>query len=187
MDPDREAKKKSETASPGPASVLTLIASGEQQAMGTLYDQYSGLVYSVALRILRDPKAAEDVLHEVLMQIWRAPQSASSEACLSVVLALAARNRAVSLLRRTGGGTGVDEIPCASGISFAEGAQRAAAAEKTRSILTQLPRGQSKALSMAFFDGMPSAEIAAVTSESPAAVKKRIQTALLAVRKAALA
>jgi len=187
MDTDREAKKESETASPSRPSVLTLIASGEQQAMGALYDQYSGLVYSVALRILRDPRAAEDVLQEVLMQLWRAPQSVSSEPCLSIGLALAARNRAVSLLRRTPGGTAAEDIACASRISFAEESQRAATAKKARSILTQLPRELSKALSMAFFDGMPPGEIAAITGDPSNAVKHRIRTALLAVRKAASA
>lgn len=183
MNTDREARKKSGTASLS-ASILTTIASGEQQAMGTLYDQYSGLVYSVALRILRDPRAAEDVLQEVLMQIWRAPQSISSEPCLSVGLAVAARNRAVSLLRCTREATAADEIVCAAGINFAEEAQRAATAEKARTILTQLPREQSKALSMAFFDGMPPGEIAGITGDSSAAVKHRIRTALLAIRKA---
>lgn len=186
MDTHREPKEKPETASPTRRSILTLIASGEHQAMGALYDQYSALVYSVALRILRDPKAAEDVLQDVLMHVWRAPQSVPSEPCLGVFLALAARNRAVSLLRRDREGTTAEEISCPSDISFAEPAQRSATAEKARAILTQLPREQSKALSMAFFDGMPPADIAAMKGESSTGVKQQIRAALLAVRKAAV-
>ena len=186
MDSYREAKEKPETASTSRPSILTLIASAEQQAMGTLFDQYSALVYSVALRILRDSRAAEDVLQDVLMQLWRAPQSVPSEPCLSIFLALAARNRAVSLLKRSREGATAEDISCASGISFAEPAQRSATAEKARALLTQLPREQSKALTIAFFDGIPPAEIAAMTGESSTAVKQRIRTALLAIRKAAL-
>ena len=49
------------------ASLLTLVQSGGEQAMATLYDRYSKVVYSVALRVLRYPASAEDVLQEVFM------------------------------------------------------------------------------------------------------------------------
>jgi len=49
------------------ASLLAELQSGNQPPMATLYDRYSRLVYSVALRVLREPTAAEDVLQEVFM------------------------------------------------------------------------------------------------------------------------
>src|ERR1017187_2322447 len=57
------------------SSLLGLVQSGDEQAMASLFDRYSKLVYSVALRVLRDPTSAEDVLQEVFMQIWRNPDS----------------------------------------------------------------------------------------------------------------
>jgi len=41
--------------------------------MAQLYDRYSSLVYSVALRVLGDTGTAEDILQEVFMQLWRKP------------------------------------------------------------------------------------------------------------------
>src|SRR5437870_4077692 len=41
--------------------------------MAHLYDRYSSVVYAVALRVLTDAAAAEDVLQEIFMQLWRNP------------------------------------------------------------------------------------------------------------------
>ena len=55
------------------AALLALVQRGDETAMASLFDRYSKIVYSVALRVLRDPASAEDVLQEVFMQIWRNP------------------------------------------------------------------------------------------------------------------
>ena len=57
------------------AALLALVQRGDEASMAALFDRYSKVVYSVALRVLRDPAAAEDVLQEVFMQIWRNPDS----------------------------------------------------------------------------------------------------------------
>ena len=41
--------------------------------MAELYDRYSSIVYAVAMRVLGDTAAAEDVLQEIFMQLWRNP------------------------------------------------------------------------------------------------------------------
>jgi len=55
------------------AAILSAIRAGDENAMAALYDRYSAVVYSVALRVLGDTGAAEDVLQEVFMQLWRNP------------------------------------------------------------------------------------------------------------------
>jgi RNA polymerase sigma-70 factor (ECF subfamily) len=57
------------------AFLLSLVQSGDEQAIATLFDRYSIIVYSVALRVLSDPALAEDILQEVFMQLWRTPGS----------------------------------------------------------------------------------------------------------------
>lgn len=56
------------------AQLLVLIRRGDQPALARLFELYSKLVYSVALRVLRDPAAAEDILQEIFMRIWSAPR-----------------------------------------------------------------------------------------------------------------
>src|SRR3989442_10596687 len=50
--------------------LLRRIAQGDQQAFAQFYDQFAGVLFSVAVKILNDPKEAEDVLQEVFLQIW---------------------------------------------------------------------------------------------------------------------
>ena len=64
--------------------------------MGRLYDRYSSIVYSVALRVLGDTGGAEDVLQEVFMQLWRNPAAFDSgRGNLGAWLGVIARNRAI--------------------------------------------------------------------------------------------
>ena len=83
------------------ATLLALVERGDEYAMAALFDRYSKIVYSVALRVLRDPASAEDVLQEVFMQIWRSPERfVESRGSLGGWLAVVTRNRSIDLLRR---------------------------------------------------------------------------------------
>ncbi len=46
------------------------VAQGDHDAFVGLHDRYSKPLYACALRVLHDPKDAEDVLQEVFLQIW---------------------------------------------------------------------------------------------------------------------
>jgi RNA polymerase sigma-70 factor, ECF subfamily len=52
------------------ANLLKAVRLRDQQAMITLFDRYASVVYSVALGILENIEAAEDVMQEVLFQVW---------------------------------------------------------------------------------------------------------------------
>jgi len=54
-------------------SALERIYRGDDQAIALVYDRYSIVVYSIALRVLRDPALAEQVLLVIFMEIWRSP------------------------------------------------------------------------------------------------------------------
>ena len=51
--------------------VLTAVARGDNAAFRTLYDQVSPAVLGTVLRVLRDPAQSEEVMQEVLLEIWR--------------------------------------------------------------------------------------------------------------------
>ena len=55
----------------GLATLLAEVASGDKSAFAKLYGLTSRKLFGVALRILRDRSAAEDIVQEVYVRIWR--------------------------------------------------------------------------------------------------------------------
>jgi RNA polymerase sigma-70 factor (ECF subfamily) len=167
------------------AFLLSLVQSGDERAMATLYDRYSKVVYSIALRVLSDPALAEDVLQEVFMQLWRTPGNFTAvQGTLGGWLAILSRNRSINALRRKHQADPMDAIAFAAPTDLSSEAERNRLAERSRSLLQQLPSEQRNTLKMAFFDGLTHPEIAEVTGDPVAAVKTTLRSALLALREA---
>jgi RNA polymerase sigma-70 factor (ECF subfamily) len=167
------------------AALLALVQRGNESAMAALFDRYSKVVYSVALRVLRDPAAAEDVLQEVFMQIWRNPASfIATRGSLGGWLAVVSRNRSIDALRRKRPSESVDDMVLASNYNLADEAERNSMMEKARGVIVLLPPDQRKTLEMAFFDGLTHSEIAEMTGDPLGTVKTRIRSALTTLRKA---
>jgi RNA polymerase sigma-70 factor (ECF subfamily) len=167
------------------AALLILVQRGDEYAMSTLFDRYSKVVYSVALRVLRDPASAEDVLQEIFMQVWRNPEGfIATRGTLGGWLAVVSRNRSIDALRRKRPTESVDEITLASNYNLAVEAERNSMMEKARQVIHQLPVEQRKTLEMAFFDGLTHSEIAEMTGDPLGTVKTRIRSALTTLRKA---
>src|ERR1700723_1835613 len=123
------------------AGLLVLVQRGDEYAMSTLYDRYSRVVYSVALRVLGDPASAEDVLQEVFMQIWRSPDSfIATRGSLGGWLAVVSRNRSIDALRRKRPTEQVDGIALASTYNLADESERNIMIEKARGVITTLPQ-----------------------------------------------
>jgi RNA polymerase sigma-70 factor, ECF subfamily len=152
--------------------------------MTLLYDRYSSIVYAVALRVLGDTGAAEDVLQEVFLQLWRNPGAFdSSRGNLAAWLAVIARNRAIDGLRKRRPETDIADVLVSVEPDMAGEAERTRAMEKVRAALETMPAAQRSALEMAYFEGLTHIEIAAKTGEPLGTIKTRIRTGLLALRK----
>jgi len=164
--------------------MIGAIRNGDQGAMTALYDRYSSIVYSVALRVLGETSAAEDILQEVFMQLWRNPGAFdASRGNLAAWLSVIARNRAIDTLRKRHPETDVENVILSVEPDLAGEAERARALEKVRGALGVMPPAQRSALEMAFFEGLTHTEIAAKTGEPLGTVKTRIRSGLLALRK----
>jgi RNA polymerase sigma-70 factor (ECF subfamily) len=175
----------SPTSAQDDAALLALVQKGDERGMAALFDRYSKVVYSVALRVLRDPSSAEDILQEVFMQIWRNTDSfVATRGSLGGWLAVVARNRAIDTLRRKKPTDQVDDMALASNYNLANEAERNNLMEKARSAIHKLPTEQRKTLEMAFFDGLTHSEIAEMTGDPLGTVKTRIRSALTTLRKA---
>jgi RNA polymerase sigma-70 factor (ECF subfamily) len=166
-------------------ATVTALKSGDQSAMAALYDRYSSVVYSIALRVLGDTGAAEDVLQEVFLQLWRNPGAFdAARGSLGGWLAVITRNRAIDFLRKRRPETDIEDVVLSVAPDLASEADRARAAEKVRGAMGTMPDAQRSALEMAFFEGMTHSEISDKTGEPLGTIKTRIRAGLIALRKA---
>ena len=153
--------------------------------MGALYDRYSPVVYAVALRVLRDTGAAEDVLQDVFMQLWRNPGAFdSSRGSLGAWLAVIARNRAIDALRKRRPEHDIEDVVLSVEPDMASETDRARVREKVRGALEGMPDAQRKALELAYYEGLTHSEIAAKTGEPLGTIKTRIRAGMVTLRKA---
>ena len=171
-------------AMPSDLALVTAIRSGDQGAMGTLYDRYSSIVYAVALRVLQETGAAEDVLQEIFMQLWRNPGAFdASRGNMAAWLAVVARHRAIDALRRRRPENDLEDVVVSVEPDLASEADRSRAMDKVRGALQAMPPPQRSALEMAYFEGLTHAEIADKTGEPLGTIKTRIRAGLLSLRK----
>jgi RNA polymerase sigma-70 factor (ECF subfamily) len=170
------------------ASDLSLVArlrARDESAMAALYDRYSSLVYAVALRVLGDTGAAEDVLQEIFLQLWRKPSAFdAARGNMGAWLSVIARNRSIDALRKRKPEIDIENVVLSVETNFANNADRGRALLKIREVLGKMAAPQRSALEMAFFEGLTHTEIAEKTGEPLGTIKTRIRAGLSSLRAA---
>jgi len=163
--------------------LVARIRAGDQQAMSELYDRYAKVVYAVALRVLQDASAAEDVLQDIFMQLWRKPDAFDgSRGTLAAWLAVISRHRSIDRLRQRRPELNIEECMIAGGPDLQDEAERNLVVEKVRSVLAEMNPDQRRALELAYFEGLTHTEIAEKTGEPLGTIKTRIRTGLQQLR-----
>ena len=172
--------------------LMERLAAGEGRALEQLYDRYHILVYSVALRIVRDQMLAEDIVQEVYLRLWRRPQSydPTRGRFLSWLMSVT-RNRAIDEVRRISRRLRIeDRRPDAPEhvrstdrldapeLAAAIGDER----REVRAALASLPPAQRRVLELAYFEGLTQAEIAVRTETPLGTVKTRTRMAMNKLR-----
>jgi RNA polymerase sigma-70 factor (ECF subfamily) len=166
------------------------LARRDQQALEAIYDRYSRAAYSLLLRITRDPAAAEELLQEAFLRLWRNAHSYDvSRGSLGTWLLTVARNMAFDHLRSKGERQRqredlVDALPAqAVAPRSEEWLDLRRKAEHVRQLIGELPSTQRQALELAYFEGMTQSEIAQAMNEPLGTVKTWVRTALQQLRR----
>ncbi len=82
-------------------ALVRRIAAGDRDALGLLYDLYAPAVHGAVCRLLLDPAHAEQVTHDVFLEVWRtAPTSDPTRGTAATWLLTLAHRHAVVALRR---------------------------------------------------------------------------------------
>jgi len=163
--------------------LVARIRAGDQPAMSELYDRYGKVVYAVALRVLQEATAAEDVLQDVFLQLWRNPDAFdASRGSLAAWLAVISRHRAIDRLRKRRPEVDIEDCVIAGGPDLSDEAERSLVVEKVRVVLAEMNPDQRRALELAYFQGLTHTEIAEKTGEPLGTIKTRIRTGLQLLR-----
>ena len=168
--------------------LIQQVANQDRDAFSQLYDRFSTLVFTLAMRMLRVRSDAEDLLQEVFVQVWRQAQSYSAvrgspEAWIINI----ARSRAIDKIRsirRMEKSFVLTDDPARAESS--DNVESSVAESEARmamnSALANLPETQRRVLELAYFDGLTQTEIADRLAEPLGTIKTRMRSGIQRLR-----
>ena len=179
---------------PGPAkradadldALLTLVARGDQGAFEALYERLARPAYGLIRKVLRDPAQSEEVVQEVLLEVWRTASrfDPARGGAASWVLTIAHR-RAVDRVRSEAAAAGREQrtsrVP-AAGDAVADSVEATLDAELLRRCLAGLSDVQRESITLAYYGGYTYPEVAKLLEVALGTIKSRIRDGLNRLR-----
>ncbi len=181
------------------AELVRELVRGSERALESLYDRHVRGCFGLAMKIVRDPNVAEEVVQDVFVKLWRKPELFSSEkGKFSGWLLTLVHNRSVDKLRRAKGGSNgppvsldaesvgemsLSEMLPDEGASPYEAVWQNERGRFVRQVLGLLPEKQRQIISMAYFEGLTQKEIAEQLHEPLGTIKTRTRSALQQLRR----
>ncbi len=165
------------------SGLIHRVARGDRKALGEVYNRTSAKLYGVCLRISRDREAADDILQDVYLKVWKRagrfnPDFASPITWLCAI----ARNAAIDWVRKNGR----PALPASDTEADLGEAMEAMTAGEDRALifdcLDALPSQQNRAIRLAFFDGLSHSELADTMRTPLGTTKSWIRRGLLQMR-----
>lgn len=172
-------------------TLIRLIAHANADALSELYDRYNRLAFSLALNVVGDYAAAEEVTLDVFTQVWeKARTYRADRAKVSTWLTSIARHRSIDVLRREGSRLEQRSVSWAEVTPTAEPrvngpegtAELSIQRQRVRAAVAQLPEEQKQVLALAYFQGDTHREIAEALNQPLGTVKTRIRLAMQKLR-----
>jgi len=171
--------------------LLRRVAQGDRVSFETLYDRFSGVLFSTAFRVLNNQEAAEDVLQDVFIQIWeKAPLYDPARGKPMTWAVTLTRNKAIDRLRSTVRRNRLQDEVEREAENFEQFDGRssfdAVAAGETNQIvrdaIQKLSKDQREAIELAFFSSLTQTEIAERLNEPLGTIKARIRRGMMKLR-----
>jgi RNA polymerase sigma-70 factor (ECF subfamily) len=163
------------------------LLAGNEDAVRALYARFARPIFTLGLRLLGSPEAAEELTQDVFVMAWRkAARFDASRGRLSTWLMAIAHNLAVDRLRRETGVTRptlvlVDMVP-----EVATAGEEDPLIERDAAVraLSSLSGAEQRLLARTYFGGLTAREIAEADGIPLGTVKTRLRTALIKLRRA---
>ncbi len=164
------------------ADLVVEVARSNDAALKAIYERHGATVFSLALRLLKDRSAAEDVTQEVFVTLWRSPSKFDPQrGSLRSYLCAQAHNRSVDVIRaesarRTRQQREVDSE--LRGPDVSDVVANVLLANQVRTVVESLPPNERRAIELAYFDGLTYVEVAKYLEEPEGTIKSRIRSGL---------
>jgi RNA polymerase sigma-70 factor (ECF subfamily) len=162
--------------------LMAQVRERDAQAFEALYDAHHRLVYGVALRMLGEGGAAEDVTQTVFLKVWNSPELFRGGNFAAWIVRVT-RNRALDVLRSRAT-RNESELPEAlpEDETIEDTAFARIDAERVRNALALLPAEQREPIELGFFGGITHEEIARRSGTPLGTIKTRIRSGLRKLR-----
>lgn len=147
------------------AALVRLLQQRSATALAQLYDRYGRLVYGMALRIVQDPGAAEEITQDVFLRCWNnSERYQPTQGSLATWLLAIAHHRAIDELRSRRGQArrsevSVEDFPYLGTSDPA--LDDALLRDEVRKSLRSLPDAQRAAIELIYWNGLSRQEVAA--------------------------
>ncbi len=168
--------------------LLIAIQGRDEGAVAALYDRYGGIAFGLSYRILNDRNAAEDVVQDAFLSVWRRAVSFEvGRGSVRTWLLSIVHHRAIDRLRGTAGRARQDaHLEDYEHALSVEDPWREVALSVQRDVLQRslntLPHEQRVAIEMAYFSGYTQQEIATTMHVPVGTVKGRLRIGLQKLR-----
>jgi RNA polymerase sigma-70 factor, ECF subfamily len=168
--------------------LVAALARGDRAALASLYDKYASFLMSLAIRIVRERREAEDLLHDVFLEAWRtAVDYDPARGRVRTWLAIRMRSRALDRQKSARvsrvsslGGDDPAITRLASDVDLDLGPDQ----QRVRAALGALSTDQRQVVELAYFEGLSCSEIATRTTVPIGTVKSRMAAAMGKLRAA---
>ena len=174
---------------------IAQIRAGNGEAFEALFRTHEPLVYGVCLSIVSIPDIARDLTQDLFCDLWDRRKALTPRASLKAYLAGAARNRAITWIRKSRAQASFDDWEVAHGAGRAErrirpqsqatpreALQHQDLQQALRQAIQELPSRRRLVYTMARYEHMSYAEIAAAMDISINTVKTQMGRALKFLR-----
>jgi RNA polymerase sigma-70 factor (ECF subfamily) len=168
--------------------LLRLVSEGSYSAFERFYERYADLVYRIALLRTKDPIEAEDVCHDVFLEVLNNPEQYDpSRGSIEAWLAVKTKSRSLDRLRRRQRVQLVNWEKAGSW-ALAEDAMDDQVlvrleAERVRRALQAIPPSQQRVLVGAYFEERTHRELAETLGRPLGTVKTMIRSGLQQLRR----
>lgn len=175
------------TATLSDIELIQSLRAGSKEALGTLYDRYGSLVYTIALKILKQPSDAEDLTQEIFLNFCRQEKFDPNRATLSTYLSMLARSRALNRLASHGSyQRSLQRLqwlsPDRTSTTPLEKASLSEQQEAVQQALSQLSEQHRQILEMNFYQGLSHSQIAQQLDVPLGTVKTKARKGLMELR-----